>query len=135
MKKILKSLAYLMAFAVTFSSCSKSTDTGTPTSSSITITLNKQTISADGFDEATVTVKDESGADVTANSSIIVNGSIISGNKISVNFGTTGTSYEVYAAKNNAISNKLTLNFTNPGPSKYSTKVIEVKKGCVKKHD
>ncbi len=124
MKKILKSLAYLMAFAVTFSSCSKSTDTGTPTSSSITITLNKQTISADGFDEATVTVKDESGADVTANSSIIVNGSIISGNKISVNFGTTGTSYEVYAAKNNAISNKLTLNFTNPGPSKYSTKVL-----------
>jgi hypothetical protein len=123
MKKLLKSLSYLFAFAIIFSSCSKNTDTATAKTTSLTLSVDKTTISADGFDISTISVKDQTGAEVNATCLIISNGIVYGGNKFVVEYGSHG-SYEVYATKDNVTSNKVIITVTNPGPSKYSTKVL-----------
>jgi hypothetical protein len=123
MKKLLKTLINLFAFAIIFSSCSKNTDTVTAKTTSLILTVDKTSISADGFDISTISVKDQTGADVSATCLIISNGIVYAGNKFVIEYGSHGT-YEVYATKNNINSNKVIITATNPGPSKYSTKVL-----------
>jgi hypothetical protein len=123
MKKLLKTLITLFAFAIIFSSCSKNTDTVTAKTTSLILSVDKTSISADGFDISTISVKDQTGADVSATCLIISNGIVYAGNKFVIEYGSHGT-YEVYATKNNINSNKVIITATNPGPSKYSTKVL-----------
>lgn len=71
----------------------------------IEITADKTNINANGIDEVTFTVTQE-GNNVTNQSEIYVNGGKINGNKF--NTYTAGT-YKVFAKKNDATSNEITI--------------------------
>ena len=124
MKKISSFISSFALISVVLFSCNKDTTTTTATkTTSLTLTIDKTTISADGFDIATITVKDQTGADVTASCLILSNNIVYGSGKFFVEFGLHG-SYEIYATKDNVNSNKITVTATNPGASKYSTKII-----------
>lgn len=68
-----------------FIGCAKKNDTSgtvTPTITSLTIAVDRPSITADGFDEATFTVKDQNNNDVTSSTLIEVDGYVIGGNKV-----------------------------------------------------
>lgn len=110
-----------------FVSCSKKNDTGNSNASaitSLTIAVDKSTITADGFDKATFTVLDQNSRDVTGMVLIEINGMVISGNTIIYQpYESTG-SFPVKAKKGTVVSNTITLNVVAAGTAKYSTKVI-----------
>ncbi len=112
-----------------FTSCSKK-DSGNggggTTVTALTITANKSSVYADGYDKVTFTVKDQSGNDVTNSVYIFVRNYIISGNTKIFNIGEQGAC-EVYAKSTSSLtveSNKININVLDPGPSKYTTKII-----------
>jgi thiol-disulfide isomerase/thioredoxin len=126
-KKFLLSLVVLFSTLMIFTSCSKK-DSGngsgtTNTITSLTVTANKSTVQADGFDKVTFTVKDQSGNDVTSSVYIYIGSTINGGNSRIFNIHEVGT-YKVYAKKDTIKSNELTLTVANPGASKYTTKII-----------
>jgi hypothetical protein len=89
----------------------------------MTISLSKTTVVADGIDKAIVTVKDQSGNDISSTSIIVVNGAAINGTGVSFESNQVGT-HQVFASKFGVISDTLTITSTNPGIAKYSTKVL-----------
>lgn len=125
MKKICHYLFAIATISMVASSCSKSdtTTTTVPAVTTLTVSVDKSIIVADGYDKAVITVKDQAGTDITSQCLLIVGGGAISGNAISMEFGLQG-SYEVYATKNSLTSNKVNVTVTNPGVSKYKTKVV-----------
>lgn len=120
-----KMLLIMMVVAVV--SCGKkdSTTTTPPTTNitSITITADKTSTYADGFDEVVLTAKDQNGKDITSTSLFIAGSTGLLSNRLLYEYGQHGT-YEVYCTNSNVTSNKITITVNNPGVSKYSTKVI-----------
>lgn len=93
---------------------------GQPTQN-LTVSLSRNQINADGFDEANIQVKDKDNNDVTATSSIFIN-NVLSGSNVFYT-GIAGA-YQVKAAKNNIESAAITLNAVSPGPAAFTQKVV-----------
>jgi hypothetical protein len=107
--------------------CTKSTggngnNGGNNNSSSLTISVDKSTLFADGYDEAILTVKDQTGADVTSTVTLKRNGSNTARTQV-FEFGTHG-SYKYTATNGTITSNEITITVNDPGAAKYTTKII-----------
>ena len=72
----------------------------------ITLSASKQSIKANGVDNALLTVTEEGGEDVTSTSTIYVNGGKLNGNKFAT---TTAGTYTLYAIKGEQRSNEITI--------------------------
>ena len=124
MRKIFVSFFLLAAIVIIFNSCTQTTytnDNVVPTS--MKISLSKTTIIADGIDKSEVTVKDQSGNDISLTSIIVVNDIAINGTAITLEASQQGT-FKVFATKFGIISDTLTISTTAPTTAKYSTKVL-----------
>ena len=111
-------------------SCSKGDSASTPpdvvnppngTNPTLVVNLSQSQVSADGFDETAVTVRDANNADITSSSTIIINSAAISGNKF---YTTVAGSYQVRATRGTETSSAVTLTAANPGPSPFTQKVL-----------
>lgn len=107
-------------------SCSKDGSSGgnndnPPPAAGLTVSLSKNQIFADGWEEVSFTVKDQNNNDVTAASTIYVNGSAHSGTTLMT---TTPGTYLVKATRNGVTSPEATLTVTDPGPSPFSQKIL-----------
>jgi thiol-disulfide isomerase/thioredoxin len=127
----MKHLRLLMVLLFTaaisaFISCSKggTTGGGTPPPSpnkSLTVSLDKTQISADGWETVIVTVKDESNNDVSGSSTVYLGNVALSGNEF---WTSTPGTYKIKASRAGVTSPEVTLNVTNPGPSPFSQKIM-----------
>lgn len=123
MKKLLL-IGFLFAGLTTlFTSCKKdeggSTAT-TPVAEKITVTLSAPTVEFNGFDQAIITVKDQTGADVTSSCSIYANA-----NPITNRFTPSGTgSYVIYAKKGTLKSDDVTLAVNAATTSPFTKKIL-----------
>ena len=79
---------------------------GEITAEPITLSTSKSTIKANGVDSATLSVVTESGEDVTAQSTIYVNGAVLNGTTF---LTTSAGSYTLYAERLGVRSNELTI--------------------------
>ncbi len=79
---------------------------GEITAEPITLSASKSTIKANGVDSATLSVTTESGEDVTAQSTIYVNGAVLNGTTF---LTTSAGSYTLYAERLGERSNILTI--------------------------
>ena len=82
------------------------TDGGEITAEPITLSASKSTIKANGVDSATLSVTTESGEDVTAQSTIYINGAVLNGTTF---LTTSAGSYTLYAERLGVRSNELTI--------------------------
>lgn len=123
MRKFLTiALAILTASAFILQSCSKGgSGGGTPNPTGLTVTVSKNSIRADNFDELIITVKDQNGADVTSASTIRINGTPYASNKYYTN--TAGT-ITIKATKGSETSSDVTVTATDPGPSPFTQKLL-----------
>lgn len=107
---------------ITLQSCSKGgSGGGTPAPAGLTVSANKNSIRADNFDELIITVKDQSGADVTSGSTIRINGVPSASNKF---YSSTPGSITIKATKGGASSPDITVTATDPGPSPFTQKLL-----------
>jgi thiol-disulfide isomerase/thioredoxin len=120
----------LAGFVFTLQSCSKtgSTNTTPPDiinppngSGTLTVNLSQSQLTADGFDETTITVRDANNTDVTSGSTITVNNATISSNKF---YTSMAGSYQVRATRGSDASAAVTLTANSPGPSPFTQKVV-----------
>jgi hypothetical protein len=111
-------------------SCSKGDSASTPPdiinppngiNPTLFINLSQSQVSADGFDETAITVKDANNADITNSSTIIVNNVAIAGNKF---YTAVAGSYQIRATRGTETSSTITLTAANPGPSPFTQKVL-----------
>lgn len=130
--KILKHFAQTLLLVFIFAACSKTSTTETtpqvtPTpippvvAKALTITVNNTQFDADGFDEATFTVKDQTNSNVTASSVIYVNNTAITGSSF---FTSTVGNYQVKAVKGSQESDVITITAKTPTPSPFTQKTI-----------
>jgi thiol-disulfide isomerase/thioredoxin len=125
MKKYLLILSGAALFFM--ASCSKGgSDSGTgggpaPVEEKPTVRLSKTSIAADGFDVTTISVFDKNNVDITGQCFITVNNVQVSG----LEYSTTNTgTFSVKAKKGNAESPAVSFTASDPGPSRYSQKVL-----------
>lgn len=111
------------SLAILIFSCNKNESTVNPIPTSVSISLDKTSVTADGIDEIKVTVKDQDGNDISASSVIFVDGFAIKGSAVFFEANQQGT-HKVYANKYNVISDTLTVTTNAPTAAKYSTKVL-----------
>ncbi len=122
-------LLTVFSLSVIIESCSKGGANTPPdivnppggTNPTLVVNLSQSQISADGFDETTITVKDANNMDITSSSMIMVNNSVIAGNKF---YTAVAGSYQVKAIRGAEMSPAVTLTATSPGPSPFSQKVL-----------
>lgn len=122
MRKIF-TLLFLSAISssILLLSCSKGSGGGGTSNQSLKVSLSKNTLRADGFEEVTITVLDQNNTDVTPGSIYTINGLTYTTNK----FHTSGPgSYTITATKNGIQSSAATLTATDPGPSPFTQKVF-----------
>ncbi len=119
--KQLKNTYLLILGTLFLLSCSKTESDFTATTQE-TITISSSTINASTADSVTFTVLSSINSNnVTAESKIFVNGSLITGNKFT--FLAAG-SFGVYATKGNLTSNVITVNVTAVAPKNYKHHVL-----------
>lgn len=126
MTKLFSSVNYIIILfsILIFSACTRDQNLGgiaVPTK--VTISLDKNSVVANGIDEIAVTVKDQKGDDITASSVVYVDGTPISGSKVFFNNSQLGT-HKVFANKFGVISDTLTITATQPPAAKYTAKVL-----------
>ena len=110
----------LMAF-FTFQSCSKKGSSNNVPTPAVKLSLNKTTITADGWETVTFTAKDENDIDITNSCTFSVNSTNVSGNTW---WTSTAGSCSVKATKSGVSSTTQTLTATDAGVSPFSQKVI-----------
>jgi hypothetical protein len=125
MKKLIFSGLFSLLVTMMISSCSKSDNgsggvSGSTVADTLRITLSTNTVEFNGFDYASITVKDKTGADVTSTSDIYANGSLVSSKFVPAGTGT----YNITAAKGTTPSETKTLNCIAASPSPFSKKII-----------
>lgn len=113
----------LFIYSFLFTACNRNDVNVDPIPTSVSISLNKTTVIADGIDEITVTVKDQDGKDISASSLIYVNGVAIKGNAVFFEANQQGT-HKIFANKYNVLSDTLTVTTTAPAAAKYTAKVL-----------
>lgn len=102
-------------------SCSKAVSGDTSSNDSITVTLNKSQIAADGFEEVVITVKDARNYDITSSSTIVINNQNFHGN---VFYTATPGTYIIKAFRGTIVSSEVNLIATTPGPSSFTQKLL-----------
>src|ERR1044071_7406208 len=103
MKKLTAlSLITIITTTIVISSCSKGGGgDGGSTTTTLTLSLSKSSVRADNFDQVTITVHDQSGADVTSSCSFNINNTTYATN---VYHTTSIGSIPIYATKSGASS-------------------------------
>jgi hypothetical protein len=104
-------------------SCNKQDSNVDIIPTSIHISLDKTSVTADGIDEITVTVKDQDGTDISSSSLIYVDDVAIRGNLVFFEANQQGT-HKIYANKYGVASDTLSITTINPTPAIYTTKVL-----------
>jgi hypothetical protein len=110
--------------AFTLLSCSKGGSSGGGggnTTPAPQVTLNKTSITADGWETVTFTAKDQSNNDITTSCVFYVDNQIIQGSAWWTN--ATGN-HTVKAVRSGVESASVTINATSPGASPFSQKII-----------
>jgi hypothetical protein len=109
-------------------SCSKGSSSGggttpppPPPASTLTVTLDKSQIFADGWETVIITVKDQNNNDVTASSSLYLGNVTMSGNTF---YTTAPGTYKIKASRSGITSPEVTLTVADPGPSPFSQKIL-----------
>ncbi len=128
MKK-LKPYLLLFTTLLVLGACTKKPKTGTtpptppppPPASTLTVTLNKSQIFADGWEEAVFTVKDQGGNDVTSASTIYIDNASYPRTSF---WTSTPGSYTIKATKSGIASPEVILTAVNAGPSPFAQKII-----------
>lgn len=116
---------YLLSLLVLFiASCSDNNKKEPEKEQAITLSADKNTLTADGEDKVTFTVKNQDGKDVTSTVQISVDGKKLSGNTFSTD--KEGT-YKVIARLNTIQSNELTIQATK----KAGTLVLTADKASI----
>ncbi|QNA44838.1 Omp28-related outer membrane protein [Lacibacter sediminis] len=87
----------------------------------LTVQLSRNELAADGFDEVSITVKDQSNADVTSSSTIYLNNTVYNSTTF---FTNTSGNYQIKATRGSATSSTVTLTANTPGPSAFTQKVL-----------
>ncbi|MEJ8817555.1 Omp28-related outer membrane protein [Lacibacter sp. H407] len=115
----------LLFIVFVFISCSKSDGTDDPVTqppaAPLTVQLSKAQLTADGFDEVTISVKDQNNADVTSSSTIYLNNTVYTGTTF---FTTASGNYQLKATRGNVESAVVALTANAPGPSPFTQKVL-----------
>lgn len=92
-----------------------------PPGTTITVSSNKTTLFADGWDEVTFTVKNQNNVDVTGSSQIYIDNMLYT--KSTFWTSTAGT-YRIKAMYNGIASPVIDLIAQDPGPSPFSQKIL-----------
>lgn len=92
-----------------------------PSTQSLSISLSRNEITADGFDETRIQVKDKDNNDITSSATIFINNTPLTGN---IFFTSTAGSYQIKAVRNNIESKIVIINAVSPGPSSFKQKVV-----------
>ncbi|MBP6686652.1 MAG: Omp28-related outer membrane protein [Lacibacter sp.] len=116
---------FALVITVGFAACSKPGNDAPPVTqpqpAPLTVQLSRSEVAADGFDEVSITVKDQNNADVTSSSTIYLNNAAYSSTTF---FTGTSGSYQLKATRGNATSAVVTLTANTPGPSPFTQKVL-----------
>jgi Outer membrane protein Omp28 len=118
---------YTLVLCVILVACSKPGGDENPSTPSpvqtqpLTVELSRNQLNADGFDEISIRVKDQSNTDVTAASIIYLNNAVYNSSTF---FTSITGSYQVKATKGTAESAIVTLTAVAPGPSVFTQKVL-----------
>jgi hypothetical protein len=126
MRQVLSGIAVSLGILF-ITSCGKSGDDGGPqgspggTNDRPVVRVSKATIPADDFEQTEITVVDKNGNDISSQSYVTVNGIQVNNFKIST--ATVGD-LNIKAKFNNLESATVTVKANDPGPSKYSQKVL-----------
>jgi hypothetical protein len=121
MKKLTALLFISIAISFIITSCSKGGGGGGGTvNTTLTLTLSKSSVRADNFDETVITVRDQSGTDVTSSCMFNINNTTWSTNLYHTK---SIGNIPIYATKSGAQSNTVTLTATDPGPSPFTQKL------------
>ena len=112
--------------AVFLVSCSKNDSGGNnnpppPPAEALTITFDKSQIYADGWEEASYTVKDQNNNDVTAACTITLDNNNYTGATYRT---TTAGTYQFKASRNGITSAAVSLKAIDPGPSPFTQKIL-----------
>ena len=120
MKKYLTLGLFYLMLAATLFSCKK-TNSGGGNTVSLTVSLSKSSIENTNFDFVDITVKDTTGADVTANCILLLNNTTTISNSFS---SSKIGSYTITARKGNESSSPQTLNVVASSPSPFTQKIL-----------
>jgi hypothetical protein len=113
---------FIAAIAILFivTSCSKGGGGGGGSvNTTLTLSMNKSSVRADNFEEVVITVRDQSGADVTSSCMFNINNTTWSTNTYHTK---SIGAIPIYATKSGAQSNTVTLTGIDPGPSPFTQK-------------
>jgi hypothetical protein len=123
MRKYLQLPLYLFVLLFVLQSCKKGDGGGGGTSgnSSLTVSLSKSQLRADGFDEVVISVKDQNNNDITSGSAIHVNGGTLIDNKF---YASSPGTYAVTASKGGASSAAINITAQDAGASPFTQKVL-----------
>ncbi|TBR18404.1 MAG: Omp28-related outer membrane protein [Chitinophagaceae bacterium] len=129
--KIFNSIAVgsLLCTVLIIGACTKKSTSGgsvtppppPPPANTLAVTLSKAQIFADGWEETSFTVKDQSGTDVTSSSTIYIDAGSYSRSTF---WTSTAGTYRVKATKSGVTSPEITLTAVDPGPSPFSQKIV-----------
>lgn len=87
----------------------------------IFVTTDKSEISANGFDDVTITVSNEDGEDVTSGCDIFINDAFVYNNTF---ITSTPGSYSIRAEREGSISDTAIVVATDPGPASFTQKIL-----------
>lgn len=120
MKKNLLWYALVILFA---QGCSKGSDGNSSGITALTISATKTSLMADGYDETVLSVKDQDGKDVSTSVNFQRNNNPVYGTIQGFKYGEHGT-YRFKATNGSVTSNEITVTVGDPGPAKFTTKII-----------
>jgi len=118
-KSITANLLAAIAILFLVTSCSKGGGGGGSVTTTLTVSLSKTSVRADNFDEVVITVRDQTGADVTSSCMFNINNTTWSTNTYHTK---SVGSIPIFATKGGAQSNTVTVTGTDPGPSPFTQK-------------
>jgi hypothetical protein len=123
MKKLLSAAFFFMACTLLMSSCKKNEASSDSIDSGDTlhVSLSKDTVEYNGFDYVNITVRNNSGADVTSSCTIMQNGSLAINSKF---FPTGLGTFTISAKKGSMPSVSKPLIVTPKSPSPFTQKIL-----------
>lgn len=118
-----KNVFYFVLSMFLLQACSKDSNNSNGGVTALTITASKTSLFADGLDETKLTVKDQDGKDVTNSVNFKRNTFAVYSSTQVFEYGEHGV-YKFTASSGSITSNEVTVTVADPGPAKFTTKVI-----------
>jgi thiol-disulfide isomerase/thioredoxin len=91
------------------------------TMDTLTISVSKNTLVADGFDDIKIKVTNQNEEDFTSRAIIYANAVQLKGNAFATE---TPGSYRIIASRHNSVSDTVLVEASNPGPSPFTKKIL-----------